>query len=104
MYRASVTVILCADFFYFLKISPSKALISSPSYPPRLSLLQGSALGLDGVVDDATGPSREVHGNQGILRYTSLLGDVAGWEGGWGGGIQEGGGQRSNKPDTLTGA
>lgn len=46
------------------------------SYPPGLSLLQGSALSLDRVVDDTAGPSREIHGDQGILRYTPLFGEM----------------------------
>lgn len=61
----------CSD--NFLKIYPSQSQSSiPPSYPPGLSFLQGSALGLDRVVDDATSPSGEVHGNQGVLRYAPL--------------------------------
>lgn len=45
-----------------------------------MPFFQGGALGLDGVVDDATGPPGEVHGNQGILRYASLFGER---QGGW---------------------
>lgn len=40
-------------------------------FPPGMPFFQGGALGLDGVVDDATGPPGEVHGNQRILRYAS---------------------------------
>lgn len=61
-----------------------------------MPFFQGGALGLDGVVDDATGPPGEVHGNQGVLRYASLFGgQQCGWRVmvvGWGlegGGIQE---------------
>lgn len=74
-------------------ISPSQLLHLLPSYPPGLSLLHGSALGLDGVVDDATGPSREVHGDEGVLRYTPLLKDVAGWAGRVRVGVGSGGGK-----------
>lgn len=58
--------------------------LHQPPYPPGLSLLQGGALGLDGVFDNATGPSREVHGDQGILRYTPLLRGTVGVGGGRG--------------------
>lgn len=70
-----------------------------PPHPPGLSLLQGGALGLHGVVDDAAGPPGEVHGDQGVLGHASLWRGETG-HGGWG--VEEG--QRSNEPDTLTGA
>lgn len=38
-----------------------------------MALLQGGALGLHGVVDDAARPSREIHGDQGILRHAPLF-------------------------------
>lgn len=40
------------------------------SFPPGVSLLQGSTLGLDWVVDDAAGASRKIHSDQGVLRHT----------------------------------
>lgn len=43
-----------------------------PPHPPGLSLLQGGALGLHGVVDDAAGPPGEIHGDQGVLGHAPL--------------------------------
>lgn len=43
-----------------------------PPHPPGLPLLQGGALGLHGVVDDAAGPPGEIHGDQGVLRHAPL--------------------------------
>lgn len=45
-----------------------------PAYPPGLSLLQGGTLGLNGVVNHASRPSRKVHSNQGVFRHAPLLG------------------------------
>ena len=82
---------------------PDLALSGHMPYPPGLALLHGRALGLFGVVDDAARPSWEVHGHKGVLRHTPLHGQGAGVGRWWvrGGGQR---GQRSNKPDTLTGA
>lgn len=43
-----------------------------PPHPPGLSFLQGGALGLHRVVDDAAGPPREIHGDQGVLGHAPL--------------------------------
>lgn len=43
-----------------------------PPHPPGLALLQGGALGLHGVVNDAAGPPGEIHGDQGVLRHAPL--------------------------------
>lgn len=77
-----------SDFLYF---PPKAPWFYPPSYPPVLSLLQSSTLGLDWVVDDTAGTSREVHGNQGILRYTPLLGET------WRGGRVGGGGRQGSE-------
>lgn len=65
-----------------------------PPHPPGLPLLQGGALGLHGVVDDAASPPGEIHGDQRVLRHAPL------WRG-RGRGKDEG--QRSNKPDSHRG-
>lgn len=56
-----------------------------PPHPPGLSLLQGGALGLHGVVDDAAGPPGEIHGDQGVLGHASLWRETRGTGGGRGG-------------------
>lgn len=43
-----------------------------PPHPPGLSLLQGGALGLQGVVNDAAGPPGEIHGDQRVLGHAPL--------------------------------
>lgn len=79
----------CVHVWIGISFTSIPNIIHPPSYPPGLSLLQGSALGLDRVVDDTAGPSREVHGDQGILRYTPLLEET--WQGGRVGGVGGGG-------------
>lgn len=62
---------------------------SLPAHPPGLSLLQGGALGLYGVVNDAAGPPGEIHGDQRVLGHTPL------WRERCGGGGRVRGRQRS---------
>lgn len=47
-------------------------LLPLPPHPPGLSLFQGGALGLYGVVNDTAGPPGEIHGDQRVLRHAPL--------------------------------